>query len=1180
MIVALCAGVALVATWAAFFWLELPLLWAVVLSATTVLLASCFLGLRTFRAWRRRRATLQPAQSGDETRRAELAALQREMTSAVQDLKRSRLAGGGSAALYALPWYVVMGPSAAGKSTALEQSGLAFRARRGAGPSSRAAPSNRGCKFWFAKEAILLDTAGGFVSADSEGDEWRAFLGLLEKHRPREPLDGLLLAVSVSDLSDPDADLESLARTLRSRVDEVARLLGRLVPVYVLVTKVDLLPGFVDFFSDLGDREASQVWGASFDLGSKAAGAPAERVRAELERLRGVVQARAFERLRAQLSPSERARVLRFPREFRRLERPLRRFLGQLFQPSEFEDTPLLRGFYLSSGSQLPSRDESDPHGLGVAAPTDLQLSAASIMIPASASARGYFLQQLFQRVMFPDRGAVPRSYKRKQRTRRRQVALVTAFACLTLLTVLPATLAYLDNAELMDVMQSDLQSVPSAPRRAAAVTTALTSLREAPALREGPGSRPSSAALDARLQRWKRLLAESERPAVRHWWGPYVAPDLALLAQRRYLQVLRAAAQGPLHDQLVRQLRSTAELPELDPASFAAEHDALRLYLALCEPARLQDEWARPALARVWARAVQRGALREGDHLLEHVESYLAALKSRPGWAWTRDDALVARARARLRSERVDDLAYGQVVALAEAAPPISPSDVFFGPASEFVTAGSDVRVRGPFTRIGWERVRKALSGEERRIFFEPWVLGYSQASESSWSPESLRRRYFREYTREWEEFLGQLVVRVPGSVREAIRELSELRKSDGPYVRLFRRLAHNARLELEVPPEEGSLAATGEKLAEGARALAGQEPAPKPRRPSPVETDFARLVGFAFGDALPSPEVADLPRAGLSAYLDELYAVESLLRQIQEGQVEAGPLLQEVKDKVRGVETTIQGLGRRESLAVGRLLLNPLLGSLRAVQGAEALSLNERWHNEVYLSYRRLRAAHPFDEDAPSDVPLSDFVDFFRPDSGILWGFYEENLASRYRRTPTRFSLRERRSGISPALSECLLHGQNITKALFKAGGGELFIPFAIAMRATGSSVGKTLLSFGQTELEHENGPQEWHRVHWPGQGNGARLEVSGQEAGDPFRDKLQFHGDFAFFRLLAAGRIQRVSARSPDLEAAWPLRGGKARVSIRLRYSGSNNPFLTDFFSHFRCPAQLLGASGAGR
>jgi type VI secretion system protein ImpL len=60
-------------------------------------------------------------------RRAETAVIRERLVEALKTIKTSKLGQTtGQAALYELPWYMVIGNPAAGKSTAIVQSGLHF----------------------------------------------------------------------------------------------------------------------------------------------------------------------------------------------------------------------------------------------------------------------------------------------------------------------------------------------------------------------------------------------------------------------------------------------------------------------------------------------------------------------------------------------------------------------------------------------------------------------------------------------------------------------------------------------------------------------------------------------------------------------------------------------------------------------------------------------------------------------------------------------------------------------------------------------------------------------------------------------------------------------------------------------------------------------------------------------
>ena len=93
------------------------------------------------------------------------------------------------------------------------------------------------------------------------------------------------MTLSASDLMLwNDEERSRYAGHVRARVEELYQRLGVRFPVYLLITKTDLLAGFMDFFGELDADGRARVWGTTFDYAAEAAdgGKPGVRFAVDL----------------------------------------------------------------------------------------------------------------------------------------------------------------------------------------------------------------------------------------------------------------------------------------------------------------------------------------------------------------------------------------------------------------------------------------------------------------------------------------------------------------------------------------------------------------------------------------------------------------------------------------------------------------------------------------------------------------------------------------------------------------------------------------------------------------------------------------------------------------------------------------------------------------------------------
>ena len=385
--------VLLLASWAVVLYEGWPV-WATF--ALTVIVVATGLLLRLMRrVWITRRSRFKLAQSEGVARRNAgnpiLLDLVDKWKGSVDLLRKSSLKRFGNP-LRVLPWYLVVGESGSGKTTAITRTRLTSVVKN----IAQSAPIIQTINFdwWFFSKAIVIDTAGRYVSPqsiDSDQVEWEKLLELLARSRPKDGLDGLVVVIDAERLLQNDAEqLQQRGRVLRERIDQLIRLFDRRFPIYVLITKSDLITGFTPWADTLSEDQLEQAMGY---LGSARQGDGSE----------ADFLAKAFTSITDRLKHLRldmgikgvdlTSELLLFPTEVQRVRPGLQQFLSACVGNNPYLEQPLLRGIFFASGRQA---------GMTVAGILSevLRPSAAK-----PAADQGLFLHDFFGSILPRDRG-------------------------------------------------------------------------------------------------------------------------------------------------------------------------------------------------------------------------------------------------------------------------------------------------------------------------------------------------------------------------------------------------------------------------------------------------------------------------------------------------------------------------------------------------------------------------------------------------------------------------------------------------------------------------------------------------------------------------------------------------------------------------------------------------------
>ncbi len=1059
-----------------------------------------------------------------------------------QALALLRRASGTRGYLYEQPWYVIIGPPGAGKTTALLNAGLRFplAAELGQAPVAGVG-GTRLCEWWFTEQAVLIDTAGRYTTQDSDAAVdragWTGFLDLLRRTRPRQPLNGVLVAIALTDIATaPRAERSAHAHAIRRRIKELNERLGLRLPVYAIFTKADLLAGFSEFFDDLDAARRAQVWGHTAALDT-AGGSALAAFPAAFQALLARLGERLLDRLQAERGAERRALIAGFPAQVASLQAPLEEFLNEAFAGSRLDPAPLLRGLYITSGTQEGTPIDRLTGVLARGFGLD-QRRAASLR---PQQGRSYFLHDLLTRVVFGEAMLVasnPAAARRRRWLRAGGMALAAVAVLLGSAALWRGEAA---NQAAIGRLQAAL-----AAYTATAQGLPLDPVAEADLARVLP-------LLDA--ARGLTVLAAADPGPS---FGLSQRSKLAAGAGATYRHALQHVLLPRLIWRLETQMRGGFDRP-------AFLYEATRVYLMLGGEGPLDADLVRAWMSLDWQASYPGPAQQP---LREALARHLDALLAEPLPAIALDGALVAQARTVFSRVPLAERVYSRLKPAAEAAGlvPWTPATAI-GPAGVglFLRASGkplSAGISGFYTLAGFQQLLlPALGRVSRDVAAESWVLG-ERARVAPGSPElaaleqGVVALYSADFIAQWDAMLADLDLAPMHDLGDATRRLYLLGAPQSPMRDLLASVAREVSLAPPAAPATPGKPALAAAAAQLQGLLASPAGAAAPLPGQAVMEHFKALRGFA-GAGSPAPI------DGVLALINDLQKQLAQLAQAPPGTPPPPPsgadpaqlLLAEAALQPQPVARWMQQIA-----SIGNMLRGG--GARQAVAGAF-----NGTGGPAQLCRQAVAGRYPFDRGARDAIPLDDFVRLFAP-GGLLDGFFNTQLRQYVDMAPAQWRPQPV-NGVAPPVSAAALaqfqRAATIRDAFFSTGTPAPSVRFDLTPLSLDAGARQVTLDLGGVSVSYANGPTRATQIAWPGGGGNARLAFDPPPTSGP--GALEASGPWALFRLLDQAQVQQQGA--PDrYQVSFAL--GERRATFEIHAGSVFNPFIPGLLAGFRCPA----------
>lgn len=1055
--------------------------------------------------------------------------------------------------LYSLPWYLVLGLENAGKTSLINRSGQNFALSSVMRASGQKSENPYYFDWWIGDESVLIDPDGELLTQGNRKDKdaaetqrrlWLHFINWLEKTRSRRPLNGIVLALDISNLAVSTAsERKAYANLLRARIRELMETLATRLPVYITLTKLDLLYGFEPFFKHYSKSQRDEVLGFTFSLESVD---NLDHWLEEFSKDYGQFVSRINElfphAVAEPLEQAERDAIYSFTRQMSGLQEILKNFFRDALSSDQFSTSALVRGAYFTSVYQqgVPS------NAFGDSASRRYGLSHAVNEAQNAKNSTVYFTQKLFSNIIYPEAGLASDNFRVAKQKRRLMGLSITACMVATVLLVGTWHRYYLTNVNQSDAVLTKVNEYKAQYPSNLYLASQKDILE--------PLNKIRQATLEFGFFRDKPRYLSDLGLYQGHTIGPMVENTYLNLLENRFLPLLMA-------DVVVALKQAENEEEKLA---------VLRVYRMLVDKSGRYEDYVLDYFGKYWQstfvgqKQVQGELLEHLDYAMRHTD---LAGKRQQGDEFAERvmkpyDRTIASAQVELSTMPNDQRVYRNLKLNAQTVlgPSISIRNLV-GPIFDVVfeerVANSSLYIPQMLTKAGFENYFMPRSESVSELaLIDSWVLGQSKTAQFSEADkqvlrEKIRNLYVADYVNTWRAALNDINMKYFGDINDAVMVLESLTGNVEPMQRLLRTLENNTKVIAGLDPDNDA----AEELLKSA----------KYKVASSIQSPFAELN-------LMLKPVGEQP-AYINEVLESVDELKTYLKSIQESPDVGMAALDATKARVKLVSADPIYTLKRISSGLPRPLdsmIAKLADESWYVVKQEAIRhLEVRWSEDVYKPYyTKLASRYPFNPDSTKDVALEDFESFFAP-NGTLDNFYTNQLKIFIEENIAVDDYDNAQSLIRPEVLAQIEQAQRIRQAFFNRKG-ILDVNFSVEPLQLSGNKRRSVLNVDGQYLTYSHGPREGVELIWP---NTLRDSAVSKVTLVPTKSNLSPRsinekGPWAFFRLLEKGNV--MSAGKTSVDYRFDVDGGD--MIYRINAESDANPFTERLFKSFKLSKTL--------
>lgn len=977
-----------------------------------------------------------------------------------------------------LPWYIVVGAPASGKTSIIKNSGLDFRFNSFIGNKAQKLENTKNCDWFISDKAIFLDISRFEKNTQTDVSDWKtkandaAWIGVLNylrKYRRGISIKGIVLTIDLGLLYSNDRMRVIEAQTAaRQRVTELVDILKIRVPTYILITKSDLMPGFTEFFSTFKEEETFAPLGIT--MSEKKYANFQEAFMNRYETLINALNKQVCYRLTKEDSEKKRSLMLLLVPQLKLLKQKIMKVFEPVLSDPYLADKSVVRGVFFTSVIQEGIPDYAIIDAI------DRQFHLKSKHDPVvNAPNRTFFIKDLFRDVIFPDSQSLDSKLRKYQKFKNKLGSLKYVFPFLLVLTIalLFSYSAYSYNNYVKNIRSliNDYdvqQKINKKIKKRSLVST----INDLSVLDMAYQKKPSDALP------WYNVYRYATSDSLRNALNDLLQRQILAL----YLPYVKSKLNRVLHQKKYN--------------SSATEYLIFDLYMDSRSTKNFNSSLIRVLLSQYWSKKFTYNE--ELQNKLNHFLELLLQMNNPQVTQLTNDSRLKKLVYSRLKKYPLDQLIYYTIKHKIDQKYRDSginrelpkPMRDFFN-TSNFTMPVLFTPKGHRLYEINLLKILDDLSKNKSNIL-SIFKINPNEATYQK-TVSGINKLYMKDYYDHWDSWIKNFVIRQPIGLQDYVSILKQLSKMVPSVPKLVSIILKNTEVTIS--------------------SIDIQDHYENLRKLSSKKSDLLEQYKTKLSNA----EKFFVTLQNASS--DQNKLSYDILKAAFSGSKKASPI------------SDLFSIGATLPMPLAQWTQELGVDSLTVIDSLTADYINAQWNQNVISKYNKLRSLYPLDAYGNRELDLLSFQDLFSESSSV--GDFIKNFVSPFFDTTSNKLTPKKLHNTSLSFlpnSDKFIHKiQSISSSYFTGASGALGLNFYIKPIFLDNGSKSVEIDFvDKSSIRYLHGPQYYYPIKWPNTSIVQPLQVSFLDFNNN-RETITFYGPWSIFKLMIAGKIHQKSVGS---------------------------------------------------